>query len=136
MITKEKELCINASIANGQACGQLSNKEVKPSKFNQDHIKENCVKIFSKLKTKISPTVIKVLKTEVIAVNFVNAGLIAWILFQLMNGNRAVFYEVWPNIAGFEFVFCVALLVVDVAWWIHALRGAIKEATAKLANQK
>jgi hypothetical protein len=90
----------------------------------------------TKFRIKINPTLIKVLKAEVIAVNFVNAGLISWILFQLMSGHRAVFYEVWPSIAGFEFIFCIGLLIVDVAWWIHALRGAIKQATAKLASQK
>jgi hypothetical protein len=135
MITKEKE-CINANITNGQVYRQLSNEELKPLKVNlKCYFKEGCINFISRLKIKVSPTVIKILKAELIAVNFVNAVLISWILFQLMNGNRAVFYEVWPSIAGFEFVFCVALLVVDVAWWIHALRGAIKEATAKIAKQ-
>jgi hypothetical protein len=136
MTTKEKEPHINASIADGQAYHQFSNEEVKPAKFNKDRIKENSLRIMSKVKVKISPTTIKVLKAEVIAVNLVNAGLISWILFQLMSGHRAVFYEVWPSIAGFELVFCIGLLIVDVAWWIHALRGAIKQATAKLANQE
>jgi hypothetical protein len=136
MITNEKEIGINANITNGQVCRQLSNEELKPLKFNiKDYFKEGCIKFISSLKIKVSPAVIKILKAELIAVNFVNAGLISWILFQLMNGNRAVFYEVWPSIAGFEFLFCVALLVVDVAWWVHALRGAIKEATARITSQ-